>query len=446
MYEGHPGFIANAGRGGMSETDLARYAPELGRSTPLVWLAAKRSGCVVAGSAETDVDTLFAEQLGPQAEPFRAALRERGLDPSEYVPLPLHPWQWENRVTTTFASSLMDGSLVYLGPGCDLMHPQQSLRTYFNLSRPELPYVKTAAAVRNMGFVRGLSPEYMETTPAINDWLYETLGEDPDFQACNVRLLREIAAVGFVGDVYHRTFAAGAADTRDNMKMLAALWRESPIPLLPERHQAITLAAILYRDAEDRPLVGEWIRRAGATAEDWVRALLRVYLRPTLRALAAHDVVFMPHCENTILELADGMPVGSFFKDLGEEIAVVRASHPIPARLERIQADHGEFDEEQRVLSLHTDVVDGVLRHLAALMDDAGLLAEDDFWRACTECVLEYEQDYPGTVDQFPMLAPTFKHSCLNRLQLKNPTGMVNLGDQNSSLLYAGRIENPLHR
>ena len=84
------------------------------------------------------------------------------------------------------------------------------------------------------------------------------------------------------------------------------------------------------------------------------------------------------------------------------------------------------------------DVLDGVLRHLAALLDDHQLLAEDIFWRICREYVAA--QDNGG----LPLLAETFRHSCLNRLQLRDPTSMVNIGDQNSSLLYAGDMPNPL--
>lgn len=86
-----------------------------------------------------------------------------------------------------------------------------------------------------------------------------------------------------------------------------------------------------------------------------------------------------------------------------------------------------------------------MLRHLAALFDREGLLTETEFWLTCREVVLDYERRFPGTLEKLPVLAPQFKHSCLNRLQLRNPLSMVNLGDQESSLIYAGDMDNPLH-
>ncbi|MBB0991302.1 IucA/IucC family siderophore biosynthesis protein, partial [Dietzia sp. SLG510A3-30A2] len=39
---------------------------------------------------------------------------------------------------------------------------------------------------------------------------------------------------------------------------------------------------------------------------------------------------------------------------------------------------------------------------------------------------------------------PRFKHSCLNRLQLRNTRQMVDLTDQAASLQFAGTLANPL--
>ncbi len=62
----------------------------------------------------------------------------------------------------------------------------------------------------------------------------------------------------------------------------------------------------------------------------------------------------------------------------------------------------------------------------------------------------EYEADHPGLArglaGDVELRAGSFAHSCLNRLQLRNTLQMVDLGDQASSLLYAGRMGNPVSR
>ncbi|RAV34733.1 Aerobactin synthase [Corynebacterium heidelbergense] len=449
MVEGHPGFVANAGRGGMGESELEAYAPELGDPFQVVWLAARRADCVTETCADYGPLSGCGQRLmgAPMWHRFCDTLRSKGHDPEDFAPLPVHPWQWDNRIVSAFAQDLAAGKLIYIGPGLEIYRPQQSLRTLLSMSDPTLPYVKTATAVRNMGFTRGLSPAYMSNTPTINDWLQNTVAADHDFTAHNVRLLREVATVGYVGDVYHGGQTAESGEKTAYQKMLAGLWRESPIPLLSEGCVAATLAGILHCDDHGFPLVGAWIERSGRNAREWVAAMLRVYLRPTIRALDEYALAFMPHSENVILELRDGFPVGSFFKDLGEEVAVLRADYPLPEECERIREDkRGTMTDEERALSVQTDVLDGVLRHLCAIMDANNLLAAEDFWHLVRECVLEYARDFPGIEERLPLLAPDFPHSCLNRLQLRNPTSMVDLGDQNASLVYAGRIDNPLYR
>ena len=63
--------------------------------------------------------------------------------------------------------------------------------------RPERGYVKTALAVQNMGFTRGLSPKYMHDTPAVNDWVAGIVDSDPVLRALDFGMLREVAAVGY---------------------------------------------------------------------------------------------------------------------------------------------------------------------------------------------------------------------------------------------------------
>lgn len=122
----------------------------------------------------------------------------------------------------------------------------------------------------------------------------------------------------------------------------------------------------------------------------------------------------------------------------------MRDSREVPEEVKRIKSDDGSFDEEQRALSIHTDIVDGVLRHLGALLSDAGILDDNAFWSIARQCVERYWEDYPESGRTLPLLADSFKHSCLNRLQMRNPMSMVNIGNQSESLMYAGRISNPL--
>lgn len=436
MSEGHPAFVAGSGRIGFSAGDHAAYAPEAGADVRLVWIAVRRSAShlsLAAGSTEDD----FYDGVIGQADRarFDRRLRAGGADPADYLLLPVHPWQWDHKLAVTFAADIARGDIIGLGRGSDRFRAQQSIRTFFDVDAPQRGYVKTALAIQNMGFVRGLSPAYMRATPAINDWVASVVESDDALAACGFGVLREVAAIGYTGDAYH-----GLPGRNPHQKMVAALWRESPLPRLAPGQHLMTMAALLHRDAAGVSLLGELIAASGLDAAAWVRAYLWAYLRPVVHCLAVHDLAFMPHGENIILILEGHAPVGAFIKDIGEEV-VVTSERELPARVERIRT---VLSEEEASLSVLTDVLDGVLRYVAEILTDDGLLAGQEFWDLVAECIHAHAAEYPQ-VEQLRLLRPQFAHSCLNRLQLRNTLQMVDLADPSGSLILAGELANPLH-
>ncbi|MEU1972939.1 IucA/IucC family siderophore biosynthesis protein [Microbacterium sp. NPDC019599] len=438
MTEGHPGFVANNGRIGFGASEHAAFAPEAGRAFRLVWLAARRELSHLALGAGLDEATLLRGELGVEERAhFASRLDDLGLDPADYRLLPVHPWQWEHRIAVTFAPDLARRDLVLLGEGRDAYFAQQSVRTMFNRSRPERSYVKTALAVQNMGFLRGLSPAYMRVTPAINDWVHDLVERDATLRDAGFRVLREHASIGYTGDAYHRTATPSA-----HRKMIAALWRESPIPLIAPGERLATLASLLHRDAVGRSVATALVRRSGLDAADWVRAVLRAYLRPVVHCLLAYDLAFMPHGENLILVFDGAVPTGAFMKDIGEEVALL-ADRAVPDEIRRIVSP---VDDDEKALAIFTDVFDGVLRHLSGILHADGTLPESVFWMLVAEAIDEHREQHPDLGSRVDLRAETFAHSCLNRLQLRNTLQMVDLANQSASLLYAGELANPVAR
>ncbi|MEV4532614.1 GNAT family N-acetyltransferase [Asanoa sp. NPDC049518] len=437
MTEGHPGFVANNGRIGFGLADHEAYAPEAGRPVRLVWLAVLRSESAFTAGAGVTEDALYADELGQDTlDRFAGRLRALGLDPADYRYLPAHPWQWEHKHAVTFAPDVARRAIVPLGSGPDRYRAQQSIRTFFNADRPDRHYVKTALAIQNMGFLRGLSPGYMRATPPINDWVAGVVEGDETLRECGFSVLRELASVGYTGDAYHRSGFPSA-----HQRMLAALWRESPVPRLAAGERLATMASLLHRDRSGRFLAAELVAASGLPAERWVRTYLRAYVRPVVHCVLKHDLAFMPHGENLILVLEGHVPTRVFMKDIGEEVAVMSVERPLPPEIERIRID---VSDDVKALALHTDVFDGFLRHLAGILDGDGVLPWDRFWALVADCVEEHASDHPDLRGRLALARPEFRHSCLNRLQLRNTLQMVDLTDQAGSLIFAGTLANPI--
>ncbi|GEK04172.1 IucA/IucC family siderophore biosynthesis protein [Streptomyces sp. 1-11] len=441
MTEGHPCFVANNGRLGFGVHEYLAYAPETASPVRLVWLAAHRSRAAFTAGAGIEYESFLRAELGEETlERFRATLTGQGLDPAAYLLVPVHPWQWWNKLSVTFAAEVARRNLVCLGEGDDEYLAQQSIRTFFNTSDPRRHYVKTALSVLNMGFMRGLSAAYMEATPAINDWLAKLIENDPVLRSTGLSIIRERAAVGY----RHLEYERATDRYSPYRKMLAALWRESPVPSLREGESLATMASLLHVDDADASVAGALVERSGLPPAEWLRHYLRAYLTPLLHSFYAYGLAYMPHGENVILVLRDGVVERAIYKDIAEEIVVMDPDAVLPPEVRRIRV---EVPEDHRLLSVFTDVFDCFFRFLAANLATEGILAEDDFWRTVAEVTREYQRATPELAHRFErydVFAPRFALSCLNRLQLRDNRQMVDLADPSGALQLVGHLDNPV--
>ncbi|MBM7387884.1 siderophore synthetase component [Clavibacter michiganensis] len=439
MDEGHPCFVATNGRIGFDLHDHDRYAPEAGQDVRILWLAVHERLARFTAIDGLDREAFLDAELGGSARArFRARMRELGIDPAARVLVPVHPWQWENVVTVTFAGLVARRDIVLLGTGDDEYGAQQSIRTWANRTTPERCYVKTSLSILNMGFTRGLSPAYMAVTPAINDWVHALVTGDEEFARLGFGILREVAAVGVRDERVESALPPGHA----HGKTLSALWRESPVPGLVEGERLMSMTSLLHVDAHGDTVIGALIDASGIGAAAWLRRWLDAYLVPLAHALLAHDLAFMPHGENVILVLRDHVVVRVLMKDIAEEVALFDTERELPEDVRRIRMG---IPEAERTLTVFTDVMDGFLRFAAALLEDRDDLGPDGLWRVAAEALADHERAHPELAERFArfdLFAPSFDRSCLNRLQLRDNRRMVDL--QAPVMQIHGSLRNPL--
>ena len=93
----------------------------------------------------------------------------------------------------------------------------------------------------------------------------------------------------------------------------------------------MTMAALLHVDPQGRALLPELIQASGLDAGTWLERYVDAYLTPLIHCFYAHDLVFMPHGENVILVIQDGVPVRAFMKDIAEESSILNPQVRLPA-------------------------------------------------------------------------------------------------------------------
>ncbi|MBC9794519.1 IucA/IucC family protein [Sinomicrobium weinanense] len=439
---GHPRFIANNGRIGFDTADYRDYAPEAASAFSLIWVAGHRERTVFTSIEPLTYQQLLLQELGEELLGlFRGLLTKKGLDPDEYIFIQVHPWQWYNKLAIVFASDIAAGRLVYLGPGKDEYLPQQSIRTFFNVSNPDKFYVKTALSILNMGYVRGLSPGFMQTNPPVSKWVEELVEGDSYLRETGFCVLREIAGAGYTNMNCERS-------TRENSpykKMLSCLWRESPLPKMKKGQRLMTMAALLHTDTEGAAFLPELIRASGLDTDPWIRQYLHCYMSPLLHCFYRYDLVFMPHGENLILVMEDHVPVRAIMKDLGEEVSVMNKGAGLPEEIRRIAV---EVSDGERVRPIFTQLFDSIFRFIAAILHEHAGYPEERFWELIAECIHNYGLAHPQLeekIRKYDLFVPEISPDALNRLQLRNNRQLRNRATP-FNVKYIENVANPVAR
>jgi siderophore synthetase component len=419
---GHPWLVLNKGRIGFSATDTALWSPEARRAAALPWIAVSTAFAAYRGvPGLADPEDLYARELdAPVRESFAAALRAKGLDPDTYLLLPVHPWQWDEVLLPLFAPAIAHGDIVPLPTDGDLRLPQQSIRTFANLDRPDRHTVKLPLSILNTLVWRGLPTERTLAAPAVTSWVHGLRDSDRFLRdECGVILLGELASVTVEHPLYDRLPEV----PYQYKELLGVIWREPLEPRLAPGERARTLASLLHTDPQGRAFTAELVARSGLTPTVWLQRLFSALLPPLLHFLYRYGTVFSPHGENAIVVYDDqDVPVRLAIKDFVDDVNV--SAQPLPEH-EAMPDDVRQIllREEPAFLTqfIHAGLFVGVFRFLAPLCEEQLGVPEEGFFSLVRAEILRHQARFPELKDRFEMfdlLTPRIERLCLNRNRL----------------------------
>ncbi|MBQ0864261.1 IucA/IucC family siderophore biosynthesis protein [Streptomyces sp. RK75] len=444
---GHPWLVANKGRLGFSGSDAAGWAPEVRTARPLPWLAVHRRLAQYNGVPRlADPERLYARELSDEAvAAFRQRLRSRGLAPHDYLCMPVHPWQWDETVVPLFAAQLAAQEILPLPSDGDLRLPQQSIRTFLNVSRPDRHTVKLPLAILNTLVWRGLPTERTVAAPSVTGWVQRLRDQDPFLsEECRVILLGEVASMAVPHPVYEPLDGA----PYQYRELLGCIWREPLVPLLGPDERARTLASLIHTDVRGDSFTAELVARSGLEPQVWLRHLFASLLPPLLHFLYRYGTVFSPHGENAIVVFDEhDVPVRLAIKDFVDDVNV--SAEPVP-ELDSMPQDVRDvlLTEPPTFLTqfIHSALFVGVFRYLAPLCEAQLGVPEDDFWSLARAEIDRYHERFPGLksrFETFDLLTPRIERLCLNRNRL-HADGYRDRSERPHAAVH-GTVRNPLY-
>ncbi|AEY00470.1 IucA/IucC family protein [Oceanimonas sp. GK1] len=300
LDEGHPYHPCFKARTGFSERDHEDYGPEAGRSFRLVWLAVPRQR--LRQSLPNNEAAFWQQELGSEVwHELDERLHRQGGSWQAHGLLPLHPWQWRQ------LGGVLTGrqQCLCLGEAGDRYQASQSVRTLFNVSHPERANVKLAMNMVNTSSKRTIAPHSVCSAPHISRWLQRVVQSDALFaERYPLVLLAEYAGV-----------------IADEQGELAAIWRQSLMPLLRHEESAVPFNALMMVERDGRPFVDDWITHHGL--ERWLHRLFEVAVLPVWHLLVAHGIALEAHGQNMVLLHEQGWPSRLVLRDFHESVEYV---------------------------------------------------------------------------------------------------------------------------
>ncbi|WP_159885895.1 IucA/IucC family protein [Paenibacillus puerhi] len=290
---------------GFTEEELAQYAPELGASFRLQYVAV----------SQELVEEQWIDPYEPLPETVREAVRRLGPLAQGYTAIPVHPWQWTYVQGNRHVQRLLEqGKLVDLGRMGAVVYPTSSVRTVWDPE--EGMFYKLPLHVRITHFIRENTPEQVRRTmdAAV---IVKRLSEEADELEAKegLRILPELG---------YRTIRLNDVPWSEREQLMASfavIYRQGK-PLTGQGGDPCYALASLLEEApgSTEPLLFTAIRQsAGGSLPDWDMWLSRyidLTALPLLRLFAHSGISLEAHLQNSLLRLERGLPSRFYVRDL----------------------------------------------------------------------------------------------------------------------------------
>ncbi len=307
--KGHPFYPTWKTRPGLTEAEVAALSPEFAARVP-VRVAALRADMAHVETMPhvEDVHGWFAEAFPWIWQSWRAGLAARGLDPLDWLPLPIHAWHLEAFVREHFADAVAEGALVLDGPEIETA-PSMSFRTMMPEGPPDAPFIKLPIALWMTSEQRSLQAKSIHMGPRNSAVIAAILEREQGFHGRLAIYPEEVA--------YHYRHALRRDDAPG--KNLSVVFRAvTPAFAACEGQLHVPVAALFTALPESgRPFVTALV--GAGDPEDFFRDYARAVVSPVVAIYLLYGIGLEAHQQNTSVVFdAEGRALRILVRDFGD--------------------------------------------------------------------------------------------------------------------------------
>ncbi|MGX1927474.1 IucA/IucC family protein [Vibrio sp. NH-7] len=421
-FDGHPKFAFNKGRRGWGLHDLRDYAPEAEKAIQLDWVAVHRDIIQLATNQHVNWQELLSASISrDELNEMDRIVAAFNVDIADYHYVPVHPWQWENKVAMLFTQELALKQMLFIGSFGDAFLPQLSLRTLSNLTRPNSFDIKLPLTVMNTSCYRGIPGKYILAGPMASDWIDSVFKSDPVLVEKGTQVLQEPAAAFAHQHDYQQLTDAPYR----YHELLGVIWRESAASKLAPNEHAVLMAALMESDNQGQPLIAEYIALSGLSTEAWLTQLFDSVVIPYYHLLCKYGVSLIAHGQNVTLVMENHQPKRILLKDFQGDMRLVDQDYPEQASLpDPVKQVTVRLPESLIIHDLQTGHFVTTLRFISPLLAKLGF-SEQEFYRLLGDRIKRYmaeNPEYQHRFAKFDLFKPQILRIGLNLAKFRHST------------------------
>ncbi|ASQ44842.1 IucA/IucC family protein [Legionella clemsonensis] len=384
---GHPYYPNFRAKIGFSRREVLQYSPEFNAQINLHWCALHQRHTYLAAH-NLGYKSLIRKHFPNEYQLWRNHLLFKQYNPDNYLPLPLHPWQWRNQIQQQF-SSLIDSKALILLPHLQVVKPTMAFHTVMPQAAGAC-YLKLATAVQTVSANHTISQDSIDHGSLLALWLNHLLKKHDNYRQ-SLFIAADVASLG----------VSPTLVPASQCKQLAVILCDNPMSKQKNGQIPVPLGALFAQSPlSGKPLFIDILNSSGITPHAYFKDYCQKLLSGQLHLLLHYGIALEAHPQNTLIVFSNHRPVALIIKDLENACLCLHRFYEHVSK-PKLSPDSKVMTENLNELVnkfIHGNFLSNIMGWIDNLSHNYSLAA-DDLWQIVHEEVRKQLKDFTSEIN-----------------------------------------------
>lgn len=423
--QGHPSHPAFRAKIGFTRREVLQNSAEFQAKIHLHWCALRKNKIITSANL-LDFKASMALNFPNEIKRWQEHLALNHLAPQEYIPIPVHPWQWRNKLQTPYSHLTDDKSLILL-PHHQIVMPSMSEGIMMPVNQSN-PYIKLPIDIATPYAPKLAIDE--QSDDALMQWVHFLLEQTEHYQH-TLFLASKLSSINIYPSSIYPYY----------QQQLSVSFLRNPTNLIRSDQKIVPLSSLFTcSPITNKPLLIEIIQSSGLAPIAYFQLYCHKVLFSQLHLLVKHGIAFEIQHQNTLIVFSDDVPQGVLIRDHGK----IRVSYAdLFENKEKVDSSSSTLYKNSPSSELHHHFIQGALQnnlgYWIKTLNQEYRLDTQQLWAIVNQMIHsifnELSKEMPNSSlnqQKQQLLSRTWQHQCVLTMKLKGNTNTAIYTDRTS--------------